>query len=317
MHREKEWIDLEKLDFNGDGDEEVILKNPEMVLLFSSRGGSVLEMDDRSKAFNILGTLTRRKEGYHHNLLESREQASRDEASTAETRTIHEIFDSKEKGLDQYLHFDDYRRVSFLDHFISEPMDFESFRRCQYQEEGDFIQEPYEIEVKGEGRYLEVFFSRSGSLLKNGMRDPIKIEKGFSIPTHQKVLKASYQITYKGEPRKTNFGIEFNINLLAGDAPDRYYNIPGYPLEDRKLSSIGALKDMTEVQLIDEWNRIEVSIKTNRSSNLWRFPIETVSLSESGFERIFQGSCILLYWPLDLEPDKRFEVGVELGIQSL
>ena len=81
MHREKEWIDLEKLDFNGDGDEEVILKNPEMVLLFSSRGGSLLEMDDRSKAFNILGTLTRRKEGYHHNLLESREQASRDEAS--------------------------------------------------------------------------------------------------------------------------------------------------------------------------------------------------------------------------------------------
>jgi hypothetical protein len=313
-HDKKEWIDLEKLDFNGDGDEEVILKNPEMVLLFSSRGGSLLEMDDRSKAFNILGTLTRRKEGYHHNLLESREQAARDEASTAETRTIHEIFDSKEKGLDQHLHFDGYRRVSFLDHFIAEPMDFESFRRCQYQEEGDFIQEPYEIEVRGEGRYLEVFFSRSGGVGKDGGGDPIKIEKGFSIPTLQKVVKASYQITYKGEPRKTNFGIELNINLLAGDAPDRYYNIPGHPLEDRKLSSVGALKDITEVQLIDEWNRIEVTIKTNRSSNLWRFPIETVSLSESGFERIFQGSCMLLYWPLDLGPGKRFEVGVELGI---
>jgi alpha-amylase len=317
MHREKEWVELERLDFNGDGDEEVIVRNPEMVLLFSSRGGSLLEMDDRSKAFNILGTLTRRKEGYHHNLLESREQASRDEASTAGTRTIHEIFHSKEEGLDRYLHFDGYRRVSFLDHFISEPMDFESFRRCQYQEEGGFIQEPYEIEVRGEGRDLEVFFSRSGGLRKGGGGDPIKIEKGFSIPAHQKVVKASYQITYKGEPRKTNFGIEFNINLLAGDAPDRYYNIPGYPLEDRKLSSVGALKDITEVQLIDEWNKMEVTIKTDRSSNLWFFPIETVSLSESGFERIFQGSCLLLYWPLDLEPDKRFEIGVELGIQSL
>jgi len=60
-----------------------------------------------------------------------------------------------------------------------------------------------------------------------------------------------------------------------------------------------------------------VTIKTNRNSNLWRFPIETVSLSESGFERIFQGSCMLLYWPLDLEPDKSFEVSVELGIRSL
>jgi hypothetical protein len=317
MHREKEWVELERLDFNGDGDEELIVRNPEMVLLFSNRGGSLLEMDDRSKAFNILGTLTRRKEGYHHNLLESREQASRDEVSTTKTKTIHEIFDSKEKDLDQYLHFDGYRRSSFLDHFIAEPMDFESFRRCQYQEEGDFIQEPYEIEVKREGRDREVFFSRSGGLLRNGKRDPINIEKGFSIPARQKVVKASYQITYKGEPRKTNFGIEFNINLLAGDAPDRYYDIRGHQLEDRRLASVGELEDVSEIQLVDEWVGMKVVLKMDRNCNLWRFPIETVSLSESGFERIFQGSCLLLYWPLDSEPDKRFEIGVELGIQSL
>jgi 4-alpha-glucanotransferase len=317
VHREKEWIDLEKLDFNGDGDEEVILKNLEMVLLFSSRGGALLEMDDRSKAFNILGTLTRRKEGYHHNLLESRVQLSRDEASTAETRTIHEIFDSKEEGLDQHLHFDGYRRTSFLDHFIAEPMDFESFRRCQYQEEGDFIKEPYEIEVRRNRKYQEVFFSRSGSLWKNGKRSPIKIEKSFSIPTREKVVIASYQITYKGEKRKTNFGIELNINLLAGDAPDRYYEVPGHRLEDRKLASMGALNDITEVHLVDKWNKMKVVLKTDKRCNLWRFPIETVSLSESGFERIFQGSCLLFYWPLDLEPEKRFEVGIELAIGSL
>jgi alpha-amylase len=317
VHREKEWIDLEKLDFNGDGDEEVILKNLEMVLLFSSRGGALLEMDDRSKAFNILGTLTRRKEGYHHNLLESRVQSSRDEASTAETRTIHEIFDSKEEGLDQHLHFDGYRRTSFLDHFIAEPMDFESFRKCEYQEEGDFIKEPYEIEVIRKGKHQEVFFSRSGRLLKNGKRDPIKIEKSFSIPTHQKAVKASYQITYKGEKRRTNFGIELNINLLAGDAPDRYYEVPGHRLEDRKLASMGALNDITEVHLVDEWNKMKVVLKTDRRCNLWRFPIETVSLSESGFERIFQGSCLLFYWSLDLEPEKRFEVSIELAIDSL
>ena len=316
-HREKEWTELERLDLNGDGDEEVILKNPETVLLFSSRGGSLLEMDDRSKAFNILGTLTRRKEGYHQKLLESLEQASRDEASTAETKTIHEIFDSKEGGLDQYLHFDGYRRASFLDHFIAEPMDFESFRRCQYQEEGNFIKEPYEIEVRRKGKYQEVFFSQSGSLFRNGKRDPIKIEKSFSIPPHQKVVKASYQITRTGEKRRTNFGIEFNIDLLAGDAPDRYYDIPGHPLEDRKLASVGVIKDVADVRLVDEWVGMKVVLKMDRNCNLWRFPIETVSLSKSGFEKIFQGSCLLLYWPLDLEPDKRFEVGVELGIQSL
>ncbi len=317
MHREKEWVELERLDFNGDGDEEVILKNPEMVLLFSSRGGALLEMDDRSKAFNILGTLTRRKEGYHHNLLESREQASRDEASTAKTKTIHEIFDSKEKDLDQYLHFDGYRRASFLDHFIAEPIDFETFRRCQHQEEGDFIKEPYEIKERRKGKQQEIFFSRSGSLFKNGERDSIKIEKKFSILTHQRVVKTTYQMTCQGEKRKTNFGIELNINLLAGNAPDRYYTIPGRHLEDRKLASEGVLNDMTEIHLVDEWNKMKVVLKTDRKCNLWRFPLETVSLSESGFERIFQGSCLLLYWPLELGPDKRFEVNIELGIEHL
>jgi hypothetical protein len=317
VHREKEWIEVERLDFNGDGDDEVFLRNSETVLLFSSRGGSLLEMDDRSKAFNILGTLTRRKEGYHQKLLEAREQVSRDEASTAKTRTIHEIFDSKEKDLDQSLHFDGYRRTSFLDHFITEPMDFESFRRCYYQEEGDFIKELYETEVRKKGKNQEILFSRLGSLRKDGGGDPIRIEKRFSIPTHQKSVKATYEIVYQGEKRKTNFGIEFNINLLAGDAPDRYYHIPEHKLEDRKLASLGALNDITEVHLIDEWNKMEVVLKTDKRCHLWRFPIETVSLSESGFERIFQGSCLLFYWSLDLEPEKRFEVNVELGIEHL
>jgi hypothetical protein len=168
--------------------------------------------------------------------------------------------------------------------------------------------------VKKRGKDQEVFFSRSGSLLRDGKRDPIKIEKSFSIPPRQKVTKAFYQITYTGEKRRTNFGIEFNINLLAGDALDRYYNIPGHPLEDRKLASIGELEDVSEIQLVDEWVGMKVILKMDRNCNLWRFPIETVSLSESGFERIFQGSCLFLHWPLNLEPSKCFEFGVELKI---
>jgi alpha-amylase len=313
IHQEKMWIDLERLDFNGDGDEEIILKNPETVLLFSSGGGSLLEMDYRPKTFNILATLTRRKEGYHQKLLESR-----GEASEEKVRTIHEIFNSKESDLDQHLHFDEYRRASFLDHFIPEPMDFESFRRCQHQEEGDFVKELYEIDLSRKGRDREILFSRSGNLWNDGERYPIKVEKRFIPCLERSVLKAAYRITYEADKKKrTNFGIEFNINLLAGDALDRYYDIPGYQLEDRRLASIGKCLDVLEVRLIDEWNGIEVVLKMDKRCNFWRFPVETVSLSESGFERIFQGSCLLFYWPLELEKGAQFEVTIELGIQPL
>ncbi len=179
--------------------------------MFSSRGGSLSEMDYRPKTFNILATLTRRKEGYHQKLLESR-----GEASGEKVKTIHEIFDLKESDLDQYLHFDDYRRASFLDHFIPDPMDFESFRRCQHQEEGDFVKELYEIDLIKKGRGREILFSRSGNLLRDGQRYPIRVEKRFVPSLERSVLKAAYRITYGGgERQRTNFGIEFNINLLG------------------------------------------------------------------------------------------------------
>jgi len=313
VHRKKEWVELERLDFNGDGDEELILRNPETVLLFSRRGGSLLEMDYRPKAFNILETLTRREEGYHRKLLENRGAAPE-----SKTRTIHEIFDSREEDLDQYLHFDGYRRASLLDHFIAEPMDLESFRNGHYIEEGDFIKELYEVDVRGRGGRQEVFFSRLGKLRQDGKESPIRVEKRLIPSLNRSVLQTDYRITYLGGERgRTNFGIEFNINLLAGDAPDRYYEIRGFQLEDRKLASLGKLKDISEVRLIDKWNRLNVILKIDKKCNLWRFPIETVSLSESGFEKIFQGSCLLLYWPLELEPQKQFEVTIELGILPL
>jgi alpha-amylase len=310
-HREKEWIESEQLDFNGDGDEEVIFKNPASVFVFSSRGGCLLEMDDRTKAFNILGTLTRRQEGYHGKLLEAKS-----EPSQKEIKTIHEIYDSKEENLNRYLHFDSYRRASFLDHFFTEPMDFESFRRGRSQEEGNFIKGLYEIEVRRKRKHEEVLFSRKDHVRKDGRGDPIKIEKLFSLPSDQAMVKAEYRmINLSGENTRINFGVEFNINLLAGDAPDRYYVISGHPLEDRKLASLGELKDVLEVHLIDEWIGFEIILKTDRTGDLWRFPVETISLSESGFERIFQGSCLLFYWPLDLEPEKPFKVNIELGIR--
>jgi alpha-amylase len=311
MHREKVWIELEKLDFNGDGDEEIFLKTPDTVYLFSTRGGSLLEMDYRPKAFNLLDTLARREEGYHRKILEEQEQAAEDR-----TRSIHEIFDSKESGLDQYLHFDQYRRASFLDHFIAEPMDFESFRRCRYMEEGDFVEEIYENEIVGKGEKREVLLSRSGNIYRNKESHPIRLEKRFIPSPVRTFLKAAYQLSYLDKARaRTNFAVEFNINLLAGDAPDRYYQIPGAQLEDRRLISTGELEEASEVHLIDEWNEFEVILKTDRSCKLWRFPIETVSLSESGFERIYQGSCLLFYWPLALEPGKQFKVTLELSVQ--
>jgi hypothetical protein len=38
------------------------------------------------------------------------------------------------------------------------------------------------------------------------------------------------------------------------------------------------------------------------AADAWYAPIETVSNSEAGFERVYQGSALLLSWPVDLAP---------------
>jgi hypothetical protein len=42
----------------------------------------------------------------------------------------------------------------------------------------------------------------------------------------------------------------------------------------------------------------------------WWAPVETVSNSEGGFERVYQGSGLLLSWPLALGPGATFTVGL-------
>jgi alpha-amylase len=51
---------------------------------------------------------------------------------------------------------------------------------------------------------------------------------------------------------------------------------------------------------VDEWQGVSVTLTAPRAQEFWITPIETVSESEEGFERIYQGSQIVAVWPLEL-----------------
>jgi len=55
-----------------------------------------------------------------------------------------------------------------------------------------------------------------------------------------------------------------------------------------------------ELRLVDEWQDVAVKMDARGASQLWVAPIETVSESEEGFERVYQGSQIMGVWPVDL-----------------
>ena len=110
-----------------------------------------------------------------------------------------------------------------------------------------------------------------------------------------------------------------HVNLLAGDAPDRYYELrdPATPLDEheRRLSSRGLWERTAAVSLVDEHERVRVDLDCSPVCTLLRHPVETVSQTESGFQLTYQGSCLVLAWPLKLESwvDWKGSVRLEMG----
>ena len=133
---------------------------------------------------------------------------------------------------------------------------------------------------------------------------PLAVLKRIRIGASGAGLRARYGLTWNGEePLDGTWGVQLNLALTAGDAPGRYYRVLGSP----SLGSRGALTGAATLTLVDEWIACEVEIGWSGTGSVGWAPIETVSLSEAGFERIYQGSAVLVSWPLALQPGGSWE----------
>jgi alpha-amylase len=313
---ENGWTHCKVFDYDGDGLEEVVLSNKSMNLYFAPEmGGSLFELDFKPKAINLLDTMTRREESYHQKLRENRNHGNNQDEHLL---SIHDLAVPKEKGLEKLLFYDWYRRMSLLDHFLHDGASLRAFAESKYIEEGDFIKTPYQYEIEKVRNGLVLRLWRNGQVLREGKPVPVRLEKAISLVNAKAELKITYKI--KNLDRNTHtfwFGSELDFALLAGDADDRYYIFPGHHLEDARLRSVGEVLNSNEAQLKDEWLRLCISIQIEKPGNFWRFPIETISQSESGFERVYQSSVVFPHWKFQLEPENVWENTVSLLIEEL
>jgi alpha-amylase len=121
--------------------------------------------------------------------------------------------------------------------------------------------------------------------------------------THAPVLEGPMQFTV---------GLEIVINFLAPNMPDRY--IEG--AEGRKNLEWSGVIDEPRVRLVDEWQNVAAKLDACGASQFWVSPIETVSESEEGFERVYQGSQILAVWNVTLDPGQYWSAEMVLHVSS-
>lgn len=121
-----------------------------------------------------------------------------------------------------------------------------------------------------------------------------------------------------GERRlATRFGVEFNVNLLAGDAPDRVHEIDGVKaLGSDRMISIGALDGVSRFRVRDGYLPLVIEWSLSQPATHWRLPIETVSSSEAGIERVYQSTVVMPLWALDLAPGESFEATINMAVRD-
>jgi alpha-amylase len=243
----------------------------------------------------LLNTLTRREEPYHVDLASEAEEEGDDEGHV---RSIHDHFQSKERGLNSLLFYDSYRRASLRDHFYAAALDVESLYRNEAGERSDFPLKAYQCEARDN----ELVLNAGGTVYEDG-EHPVRIQKRILLDSGASCVRIRYDITHCGTVAfETLFGVEFSVNFLTGSADDRYYHSAERALGRPMLGVRGVETGLKAFALRDEWQQLEAVFTLSEAGSFFYFPLETVSQSECGQERVHQGSVVLSAWVLRLEP---------------
>jgi alpha-amylase len=294
-------------DFDLDGCDEVIFENRECaVYIAPAVGGGIFAFDYKPVSHNLIDLLGRREEGYHRQLREMAAKAAEPKkTATADgeaAKSIHDTFKVKEAGLERLLCYDNYRHGMLIDHFPGVQPTAAGVRSGNLAERGDFVGARYESSWKQSARGAHtVKLSRKGRL--DGRQEVI-VEKIISLDGSSADMQVEYTVrSVDGSPLTGTFAIEYAAALSAGTEPDRYYELDGRHAGGKEsyLNSSGE-SEASVFAMVDEWLGIRLSVAFSSAARLVRAPLETVSLSEQGLERNYQGSIVLACWPLAGKP---------------
>ncbi len=315
------WQRFEFTDFDRDSQDELLIEgNRQNLYIDPRRGGTLFEWDMRRSMHNLLCVMTRRQEGYHQVLrdFERERRAASQQAANSESQqpvSPHNAVKAKEPDLDRYLVVDRYRRASLIDHFFDAGTALEHFAQAQYEECGNFIEQPYEVSAEKDTGTITVSLRRDGVVKRAGALSPLPVQltKTLIIPSNEEKLIVRYYIQNKGQTRlQTRFGCEWNFHLLGGGANEQaYYRIDGHTPENHHFDSTGETPEVRSFHIGNNWIAQDIGFSLSKSATLWRFSIDTITGSEAGFERTHQGSCLVLVWPLLLEAGESWQVEIE------
>lgn len=306
----KRYQAMNRLDFDSDGKEEIEITSPHFAALIKPSGGGTLEiLDFRPTAVTLINSMQRRVEAYHARLRDAAQ-------TTGRVASIHDQMLVKEEGLEKRLIYDRWPRNTFRLLLFPDGKTHADYEALRLDENALFAGGDYRVE---QATPQEVKLALEDPEDKVRVVKTLKFdwhENGFDATCHLELARsgaASGPASGAAEssmPRRFNVGLEMVLNLLAPNEPDRYFETAA----GRHALAWSGVVEGSHVRIVDEWQDVAVQIEARNASNLWVAPIETVSESEEGFERVYQGSQILGTWTVDLNPSETWSAEAVLHV---
>jgi 4-alpha-glucanotransferase len=301
----------ESLDWDCDGKLEQLLETQSQSLSFNSQG-AVNQFWLKRTGFNLSDTLTRRPEAYHAFI------GAQGESGTKLENTLG----SKEEGLRDKLVYDRETRFTGTDLFLTKGQDFQGYLRQAHHPIWRMRWQAPETSV-GKTAAGITYVGQAVDALGQGM---LEVKKHFSIALDGKSLdvewtfsapKARLGMEASG-PRECRFASEWLFCLLAGNAPDRFITWDGGLGAGEKRDILASRGEMPPgpVTLTDSWLKFSGTVSVQGATSVWRDAIETVSQSEGGYERVYQGTVVVPVWDISLEPGQSLSFGLSLTFQE-
>jgi alpha-amylase len=282
-------------DFDADGQQEILFQHPTFgMVVRPADGGTVSSLRFKPAGAELVNSLMRRPEAYHELV---RQRVITREAPREGPASIHDQVWTKEPNLAALLRYDRYARHAFRTYVFPAAKQWPDFDYLRLDENGDLAGGPWTV-VPSPGQTGTLVLEREALHRADG--EDLLLRAAKTIKT--KVARSRWQLECRtslavdqASPTPLALGIELVLNLLAPDVPDRYFLAHGvrHPLEFK-----GEI-DSPELLLVDEWQGVKISLNAEPSPRWWIVPVETISQSETGFERVYQGSAILAVWRID------------------
>jgi len=270
----KTAVSMAAEDADGDGLDEVRLTTPVMGLVVDpADGGTITEWDLYRPRINLLDTLSRRREPYHQKLTATREPAA--VPAGAAPPSIHDVLGVKEDNLTSHLVYDDHRRSAFLDYAFQSMPSLQEVVRATWGERRLWSPGSYQWDGKTRQArrpaHLEARMTRS---LPEGV-----IRKRIRVSTTRQVVDCLYELD---GPCAPVVGLEFNLSLR----------------DERHLAAARHHGVAAAFEVAEPAVGVRLAMAVDPPAELLSFPVETVSESEGGLERTYQGLCLVCLWTL-------------------